>query len=328
MSVSEVQLEAERLVKSGLSVIPIRADGSKAPAIKWKAFQTRFATPEELHKWFRKSKGLAAVAGKVSGNLEILDFDGQTLFDPWRKLVQEQVGPDFVERLPILMTPSGFHIYYRCQDGIERNQKLAQRRGEKGRPELMIKTRGEGGYVLLPESPPECHPSKQPYFLVQGDLTKIPTVSGEERSLLLESARALTEDPEIIFMPHPPGERIGEYFKLDWVEILKPHGWQKVGHRGWQEFGRRGYQQVGHRRWQQVGHRGEAAFWRRPGKKTGISAMTDFRAWNRLYHFSTDGHPFEPDTSYTRFAVYALLNHDGDFNAAAAELRDKGYGHK
>ena len=59
MSVSEVQLEAERLVKSGLSVIPIRADGSKAPAIKWKAFQARIATPEELHKWFRKGNGLA-----------------------------------------------------------------------------------------------------------------------------------------------------------------------------------------------------------------------------------------------------------------------------
>ena len=54
--------------------------------------------------------------------------------------------------------------------------------------------------------------------------------------------------------------------------------------------------------------------------------MTDFGTWNRLYNFSTDPHPFEPDTSYTRFEVYALLNHDGDFNAAAAELRDKGYG--
>ena len=56
--------------------------------------------------------------------------------------------------------------------------------------------------------------------------------------------------------------------------------------------------------------------------------MTDFANSNRFYNFSTYPHPFEPDTSYTRFVVYALLNHDGDYNAAAAELRDKGCGHK
>ena len=91
-NVSKVQLEAERLVKSGLSVIPIRADGSKAPAITWKVFQARIATPEELHRWFRKGNGLAAVAGKVSGNLEILDFDDPNLFDQWESLVEEFSG--------------------------------------------------------------------------------------------------------------------------------------------------------------------------------------------------------------------------------------------
>ncbi len=303
-----LEKEARRLVESGLSVIPIRADGSKAPAIKWKAFQARIATPEELHQWFRKDRGLAAVAGKVSGNLEILDFDGQTLFYPWTKLVEEQVGTEFVERLPTVMTPSGFHIYYRCQDGIERNQKLAQRRDRNGRPEVMIETRGEGGYGLLPESPPECHPAKQCYFLVQGDLTKIPTVSGEDRSLLLESARAFNEyaDPKrVISGPSSStGDRPGDDFtaRADWAEILRPHGWQKAGHQG------------------------EITYWRRPGKKRGISATTNFGGTDLFYNFSSNGHPFEADTAYSKFAAYTFLNHEGDFTSAAADLRDKGYG--
>ncbi len=36
--------------------------------------------------------------------------------------------------------------------------------------------------------------------------------------------------------------------------------------------------------------------------------------------------PFEHEKAYTKFAAYALLNHKGDFAAAAKDLAAKGYG--
>src|SRR5690606_29768817 len=47
---------------------------------------------------------------------------------------------------------------------------------------------------------------------------------------------------------------------------------------------------------------------------------------NVLYVFSTNAAPFEPDRAYWPLAVYALLEHGGDFTAAAAALRAEGYG--
>ena len=75
---------ARQLSASGLSVIPIKADGTKAPAIKWKGSQSRKPTPAQIRKWFKGNVGLAVVAGKLSGNLEILDFDDPDSFSNWQ----------------------------------------------------------------------------------------------------------------------------------------------------------------------------------------------------------------------------------------------------
>jgi len=306
---NEILHEAQRLVKSGLSIIPIRPDGSKTPAVsQWKPYQAKVVNPGVLPFWFDSGKnGLAVVAGKVSKNVEIIDFDDPASFGDWEAIVKIAGGSGLLEKLPIVMTPSpGFHVYYRCKDGVEGNQKLAQRKGKS--PEVMIETRGEGGYVLLPGSHPECHPSNQEYILLQGNLAEIPTISGEERLLLLESARALNgyiKPHKIVSGPSgKTGSRPGDDFnvKADWSEILEPHGWKKAGQRG------------------------EVTLWLRPGKKTGISATTNFGGTDLFYNFSTNGHPFEADMGYSKFAAYAFLNHGGDFKAAAADLAKRGYG--
>src|SRR5262249_37002588 len=83
--------------------------------------------------------------------------------------------------------------------------------------------------------------------------------------------------------------------------------------------------------------RGEVVYWKRPGKDTrGYSATTGYckgkDGTDLLAVFSTNAHPFEgpngsrPCTCYGRFAAFALLNHDGDFKAAARELARQGYG--
>jgi hypothetical protein len=73
--------------------------------------------------------------------------------------------------------------------------------------------------------------------------------------------------------------------------------------------------------WTHAGDNGEVTYWTRPGKSTGISASTNFENSDLLWVFSSSTE-FEQDTSYSKFAAYALLNHAGDFSAAARALVD------
>jgi hypothetical protein len=64
--------------------------------------------------------------------------------------------------------------------------------------------------------------------------------------------------------------------------------------------------------------------WQRPGKagREG-SATFNFGGSGLFYVFSTNAAPFESGTSYRPFAVYAILEHGGDFTEAARELGRK-----
>jgi len=173
---------------------------------------------------------------------------------------------------------------------------------------VLIETRGEGGYVIAPGSPEGCHPLKKPYELLEGNLAEIPSITSEERELLLNAARALNEyvEPRQVISgdSNLNGDRPGDDFnsRASWEEILEPKGWEKVEERG------------------------EVAHWRRPGKGISISATTNHAGTDLFYNFSSNGHPFEAGRAYMKFAAYTLLNHDGDFSAAAGDLAEKGYG--
>jgi Bifunctional DNA primase/polymerase, N-terminal len=309
-----IPAEALRLVTAGLSVIPIAADGTKRPVIAWKPYQSRPPTSEELTRWFQEGDvGIAIIGGKISGNLEILDFDAPETFAPWSTMVAE-LSPDLPYRLPVVPTPTeGRHVYYRCPL-IGGNQKLAQCLNADGRPETLIETRGEGGYAITPPSPPACHPLNKPYILLHGDLAAIPTFTPEERTILLNAARSFNEHVEpkrVIFggaspgPSQPKGGRPGDIFnaQAEWSNILEPQGWTRIGQRG------------------------EITLWKRPGKwEHGCSATTNYAGSDLLYVFSANAHPFEPQNAYTKFAAYALLEHGGDFEAAAKCLAAKGLG--
>ena len=68
---------ASMLAQLGLSVIPVGED--KTPRISsWAKHQTRQPTSKELSNYFSNgTTGFAVVCGKVSGNLETLDFDNK-----------------------------------------------------------------------------------------------------------------------------------------------------------------------------------------------------------------------------------------------------------
>jgi len=308
---------ARRYVASGLSVIPIRADGSKAPKVRsWKQYQKRLPTDAEVDQWFAGDQvGIAIVTGCASGNLEVIDFDDAAAYEEWTGLIDE-MAPGLRERLPIVRTPRpGIHVYYRAAS-ITASQKLAfapWTDPATGRvsEQTLIETKGEGGYVLAPGCPARCHPTGRTYMQTAGPaLPDTPLIAAEEQEALLSCARALDRTPKKIVDERRDAPKDGSWVirpgddyreRTDWRDVIGPAGWQAV------------YQ------------KGDVTYWRRPSKEAGISASTG-HCGDKLYVFSTNAPPFEARNAYSQFAAYTLLNHAGDFRAAARELARLGYG--
>jgi hypothetical protein len=304
------QQQARDLLAAGISILPIRPDGTKAPTVKWEGYQGRRATDREVQRWFPSMcSGIGIIGGRISGGLEVLDFDDGTLFEPWGNLVND-LYPGLTAMLPTVYTPTGgYHVYYRAQE-IEHNQKLARAPFDGKRTQVKIETRGEGGYVLSPWCHPNCHALRRCYQVWQGDLLAMPLISQQARAVLLKSARAFDEcadRPRPLVPRQAEGydERPGDAFAAahTWHEILEPHGWRAVGQ-----------------------HQG-MTYWKRTDKRDrGWSATTGHDGHDVLYVFSTNAFPFEADRGYSKFTAHVLLTYDGDFSAAAravsAQRRD------
>jgi hypothetical protein len=307
---------ANNLIEAGISVIPVKTDGSKAPAVKtWAQYQKAPPSNAEAYTMFKHSNnvGIAIICGAVSGGLEIIDIDDPDAIQPWILAVEKLGEGELMATLPLVSTPTGgLHAYYRCNQ-IDGNQKLAMKLSEDGKPKVKMETRGEGGYVLTPYCPPACHPLNKDYELTQGDLLDIPVITPEQREVLITAAQSLneiTKAPRISASTLSQNEvtgagKPGDDFnrKARWEDILEPNGWERAYENG------------------------DKAYWRKPGKKgRGISATSNYGDTDLLYVFSTSADPFEPDQAYTKFAAYALLDHGGDFSAAAGELAKQGFG--
>jgi putative DNA primase/helicase len=331
---------ALRYVGAGFSVVPIKCDGTKQPACSsWKEFQGRMATPDELRRLFAGRVGVAVVSGRVSGGKELIDVDAPELVEQFESSLRE-LAPGLLERLPTVATPrknhGGRQYHYRIAGEVSGNTKLAQselrpqfnpdgspqvdsRSGaQKLSPETLIETRGEGGYGLVPGSPGACHPSGLEYKHIAGPpIEQTPTITAEEHRILLVAARSFNryvDEREVKTGTNgtprkregvAPGDDFNN--RATWQEILDPTGWVQI-------FENR---------------------WRRPGKSIGWSATTGVKssAGTELFCvFSSNAHPFEGPangrncSSYSKFAAYALLNHGGDFQAAAKELAARGFG--
>jgi P4 family phage/plasmid primase-like protien len=319
----EIMLE---LAASGISGLPIKSDGSKAPAIDaWTGLQERIPTEAEIARLFSNGYGIGLIGGRVSGGLEIIDFDKVAEFPHvFAGFCAELAArePGLLERLTKVKTPRGWHLYYRCRI-VQGNQKLANVMAwneKEGREKstAIIETRGEGGYVLAPGCPPDCHETRRTYQHVSGPpLTDISTITPDERDTILIVARCFNEvvdDDSVVDAPRSaratnslsPGDDFCA--RATWNEILEPSGWK------------------------QVRAHGPISHWRRPGKEgPGTSATTGLtsKAGNELlYVFSSNADPFEAGKSYSKFSAYAALNHAGDFKAAARALGKDGYGDK
>ena len=153
---------ARAYVRAGLSVLPVRADGSKAAAVKWAELQERFPTPDELAAWFAPHRpvGVAVVCGKVSGNLAVLDFESESAWQQWRERAEQLGLSPIYAGFPLVRTPKGGrHLYCRIREEAAAGTKLAMR----SENETLIEVRGQGHYVLAPGCPAACHVLNKPY---------------------------------------------------------------------------------------------------------------------------------------------------------------------
>ena len=79
--------------------------------------------------------------------------------------------------------------------------------------------------------------------------------------------------------------------------------------------------------WQVARRAGSTVFLRKPGKRgRGHQATLHAVAHNVFFCFSTSAPPFDDLRGYSAFQVYAMLEHNGDFSAAAKALSALGYG--
>src|SRR5947207_11543633 len=201
-------------LEAGMSVLPIRADGTKQPALPgWKRYQQEMPTEAFVEEWFGlPQRGLALVTGHISGGLIALDFDDLATFDAWLKRIRREqalyalyefIASGYEERTP----KNGRHLLFRCPavfGGSQRpgNQRLALRPvPEPQRFQVLAETREEGGMIIVDPSRGGVHPSGKPYVRIRGGITTIRVISPEERTLLYDSIRAFDEMP-----PSPPRE--------------------------------------------------------------------------------------------------------------------------
>lgn len=164
----------------------IRVSNKKTPFDKWRQYCTEVSPISTWHRHFLEGGYIGIITGKVSGNLEVLDFDlkndpEKTIYEEFEKLVPKELLDRLIKQTTV---NGGFHLIYRCPEAIEGNLKLAN----TIEGETIIETRGEGGYF--------CHHLKD-YRVVNGHFDmkalsyEIPVITAEEREIMHSIARSL-----------------------------------------------------------------------------------------------------------------------------------------
>lgn len=276
-------------LKNGYTLVPVlmENDGSVHPQIN--GWQKRKQITEENVSFYEKINGWGIVTGKLSGNLEVLDFDEKHqlgIFEDWKKRLPPE-ALKLLATLPISTSKTkGFHVHYRCKQ-IESNLKLANNKEE----DTLIETRGEGGFVF--EFPtPNCG-------YLQHDFSKTKYITPEEREIFLSVAR------EFDFKKERPGDDFD--MKTTWEALLYPLGWKIVNKKGTETY------------WQRPGKKDKSISatenWNNNGMFHVFTSSTEINSSGR-----------NQGKSYTKFQLYTHLYHADNYHNAAKELAERGFG--
>lgn len=291
--------EAVSLAEGEIAVFPCKMD--KAP-IPDNGFKGAVKDTEQIHAWFSQD---GRMIGVPMGEITCLDIDAKHqpgLVEDFEQACRDAGLEILLESLPKQTTVNGGCHYFFKVRGLESpigNMKLAKNVVR----ETIIETRGKGGYVIVA-------PSKG-YRWERGNLLTAPEITVESWQQLFKIADGFNESEPVkewtasnggkVYGDETPGS---DYNKRgDLFSLLQKHSWKPL----------------------QGGKR-----WSRPGKNPpGVSATWDsVETPGKFYVFSSSAAPFEAESSYSPFAVYALLEHGGRFDDAARALSAEGYGKK
>lgn len=280
---------AREYLKAGLNPVPL-AKGGKIPVRK------DWGSPinNDIDNYNFDEIGICT--GAVSGGLEGLDFDlkyadkPDKLWEDWRNRVPIEI----LKKLTVCTTVSGgYHVLYRT-DVSEGNKKIAKNE----RNEVLIETRGEGGYL-------KCYPSEN-YEVIFGDLKKINRISDTERAILfstsllfdktLHKSKKYYSDDREYKDPFPIYNSDCEMG----IGLLEDHGWTIVREDDtWVEM-------------------------TRPGKSEGVSA--GYNLEGRFLYVFTTSTEFETEQPYSNSAIFCMLEAEGNYKKGYALLGEQGFG--
>ncbi|GAA1739190.1 hypothetical protein GCM10009809_38290 [Isoptericola hypogeus] len=347
---------------AGYSTVPIRPDGSKAPAVPWIKRQLHLPTEAQVRADHEDhpARGLGIVCGAVSG-CELLEFEGRVIdrlsdvvdamHDAELGEVWERIVTGWAERSP----SGGMHLRYRIADGdVAPNYRIAQRPATPAElAEHVAQERdriGRAGW--------------------DGDKTRralahVETLTVHDVPKVLAETRG--EGGYAVAWPsngtcHPSGgswdrlaggpdtiatvtaaERAGLHRVVR--EVLNEtvprqprpaRGGPPPASSGSSASDRPGDDFNARTSWADVlepygWQAGEQTpggeLWTRPGKRPteGHSAIVNAET-DRLKVFSTSVAELPTEGTLDRYAVYAHYEHGGDFRPAASALRAAGYG--
>lgn len=335
---STINQTAQQLNQHGINTIPTRPDTTKRPAIAWKQWATDPVPATNIDTWFPENTnhGIGITTGTGSGNLEMTEIEGRAAHNipTLIQRAQDAGHSELVNRIMAGWTeqsPSGgYHWIYRLTGmDVPGNTVLAQKPNTDPdttkKVDVLIETRGQGGYFIAAPTPGTHHETGKPWVRLTGGPETIATLTTDERAAFHALLATFDETPPAPAPTPPPartyndggdwteGKRPGEHFELEtsWDQILTPHGWQYIG---------------------LTTHKGVTGrAWLRPGKdpathpddKSATTSLAEDR--DRMYVFSTST-DLPTDEPLTKFYVHAHLNHGGDLNAAAQALAHDGWG--
>jgi len=299
---SNITAQAKEYLKAQLSVIPTKED--KRPALPtWLPYQSQRLKEDEVDTLFKTAKGIGIICGAISGNLEVIDVDTKHdetgyLWEDLKTLLEDNL-PDLYSSLVIAQTKSGgYHIYYRCSS-IAGNLKLSTKLNR----EVLVETRGEGGYVIAPPTPG--------YSYIQGEPINIPTITPEEREIILSISRSFNEIEEV----KPK------------VSTTSATTYNFTGLSPFEDYNQRG-DVVGlleSKGWRVINERAQRINLLRPGStdsKTSGNYHTGLKVL-RVFSSSTE---FNPDKGYSPAMVFSLLECNEDSKLTYKRLLELGYG--
>ena len=298
----------------GFKVIPV--DENKKPLCKWKRFQEKQTFFQVKAMNWAEAHGMALLTG---GDIEVIDIDSKYAIDKYAfeekvfDAVHNALGPEVYDCLLVTQTQSGgYHIIYKCEK-IEGNQKLASRytnedekKNEADKVRVLLETRGEGGYIIIPPTPKYHFNDESRNF---GNVSTLTTI---QRDRLMNKLRSFNETAEIMakseiktpFEVSKNGRSTIEAFNEAHtpVELIESIGWEFCHSSGSNDF----YVRAGKE------------------KKDGISGC--YNNEKGLFYVFTTSSIFDSERAYNAFQIYAYINHQGDQKAASHDLYKQGYG--